>query len=94
MRLTLLIYHLYLPACHSLKEKRSIIKGLKERIKRRSNVSLAEVEYQEKWQRSTIAITWVSSDGSEIERTIAYLDKLFNLQSELQVLKVERQYIR
>lgn len=94
MRLTLLIYHLYLPACHSLKEKRSVIKGLKEKIRNRFRISVAEIDHQDKWQRSKIAIAWVSADGSQIEKTIASIDDLVASRSELQVLRVEHEDLK
>lgn len=90
MRITLVLYHLYIPSCHSLKEKRSIVKGLKESVKKRLNVSIAEVENQDKWQRSTLAVVWVSTDGRGIDQTMNLLDKLMEARSEAQLLRVER----
>ena len=90
MRLTLINLHLYLPACHSLKEKRRILQGIKTRIRNRMNVSVAEVEYQDKWQRSNLAVAWISSDGSGIDQTIAAIDKLVDGYSDVQVTKIER----
>ncbi len=90
MRITLLIFHLHLPASHSLKDKRRVIKGLKDRIRNRYNVSIAEVDYQEKWQRSTLAVVWVSSDGSGIDRMIDELDKHVNQCADVDLLRFER----
>ena len=91
MRLTLILYQLYLPASHSLKDKRSVIKGLKERIRNKLNVSVAEVEYQDKWQRSTIAVACVSSDNSIIDKTKSIIENIIENCGEIQLLRVEQQ---
>jgi uncharacterized protein YlxP (DUF503 family) len=47
----------------SLKGKRHVLKGLKERVKHRFNVSVAEVDHEDLWQRATLAVACVSNDG-------------------------------
>jgi uncharacterized protein YlxP (DUF503 family) len=47
----------------SLKEKRSVIKPILARVRDRFNVSAAEVEDQDTWQRSTLAFACVASDA-------------------------------
>ncbi|MCF7810779.1 DUF503 domain-containing protein [bacterium] len=91
MRLTLILYQLYLPASHSLKDKRSVIKGLKERIRNKLNVSVAEVDYQDKWQRSTIAVACVSSDSSIVDKTKIIIENMIEDCGEVQLLRVEQQ---
>ena len=90
MRLTLILYQLYLPTCHSLKDKRSVVKGFKESLRNKLNVSVAEVEHQDKWQRSTIAVAWVSADSSGIDKTMDVIDKMIGTRNEIQLLRVER----
>jgi len=51
----------YLPGVASLKEKRSIIKPLQSRLRKTFNVSVAEVDYNDKWQSAKIAIAVVSN---------------------------------
>lgn len=52
---------LHLPAVHSLKEKRQIIKPLLARIRKEFNVAVAEVGNMDEWQRLTIGIACVST---------------------------------
>jgi uncharacterized protein YlxP (DUF503 family) len=47
----------------SLKEKRSVVKPILARVRDRFNVSAAEVEDQDAWQRSTLAFACVASDA-------------------------------
>ncbi len=55
---------LHLPGLTSLKEKRSIIKSMLKRLHNTFNVSAAEIDYLDKWQKSAIAITCVSNQNA------------------------------
>jgi uncharacterized protein YlxP (DUF503 family) len=67
----LLTLDLHLPEANSLKSKRKVIKGLKDRIKKKFNVSIAEVGGLDLWQRCEIGIAFVSNDARLV-------DKVFN----------------
>ncbi|MDX1981418.1 MAG: DUF503 domain-containing protein [Bryobacteraceae bacterium] len=60
---------------HSLKDKRHFVKGLKDRLRHRFNVSVAEVDGQDTWQRSTIAVVTVSKDRPYAEQTLQFVEK-------------------
>ena len=70
---------IYLPAIRSLKEKRFVLKSLKTKIQNRFNVSIAEVDYQDKWQRTCLGIACVSNERRLIDST---LNKVLNLISQ------------
>jgi len=53
---------LAIPANHSLKGKRQVLKSLTARVRHDFNVSIAEVEKQDAWQSATLGIACVSSD--------------------------------
>lgn len=61
---------LHLPGCRSLKAKRSVIKRLKGRLTARFNVAVAEVGFQDNWQRSAIAVVSVSSSHTMLESVL------------------------
>ncbi len=52
---------IYLPESGSLKNKRQVLKSLKERIRNKFNVSVAEVDHNQLWQRSTLGVATVST---------------------------------
>jgi uncharacterized protein YlxP (DUF503 family) len=52
-----------IPASHSLKDKRQVVKSLIARVRRDFNVSIAEVDSHDAWQRATLGIVCVSSDA-------------------------------
>ncbi|MCD6454699.1 MAG: DUF503 domain-containing protein [Candidatus Aminicenantes bacterium] len=59
----------YIPWSHSLKEKRKFLNSFKSRILHRYNVAVAEVDFQELWQRSGVGIVTISSHRESIEDT-------------------------
>lgn len=67
MVVKLLTLELHFPGCSSLKEKRFVLSSLKDRLRRRFNVSVAEVGYQDKWQRSTVAVAMVGSSRRAVD---------------------------
>ncbi len=52
-----------IPASHSLKDKRRVVKSVTARVRRDFNVSIAEVDALDAWQRAVICIVCVSSDA-------------------------------
>ncbi len=60
-------FELALYDSHSLKDKRHWVKGLKDRLRSRCNVAVAEIDYQETWQRGLVAAVTVSADRSYAE---------------------------
>ena len=63
MVIRLLTIDLHFPGRSSLKEKRFVLSSLKAKLSQRYNVAVAEVGYQEKWQRSLLAVVTVGVDG-------------------------------
>ncbi len=55
---------LEIPASHSLKDKRHVVKSLTTRVRQVFNVSIAEVDDLDAWQRATLGIVCVSSDAN------------------------------
>jgi uncharacterized protein YlxP (DUF503 family) len=70
-----LTIHLRLPACSSLKEKRGRIKPLMSRLRREFNVSVAEMDLQDKWDESVIACAMISSDPTILRQSMQSVEK-------------------
>ncbi len=62
---------LHLPDVGSLKGKRHVLKGLKERVRQRFEVAVAEVDHQDTWQRATLAIACVSRDSRHANEVVS-----------------------
>jgi uncharacterized protein len=65
-----LTLELRLEDSHSLKDKRHVVKSLKDRLRRKFNVAVAEIEYRDLWQRAAVAAVTVSSDRTHAERVL------------------------
>jgi uncharacterized protein YlxP (DUF503 family) len=55
---------------HSLKEKRHVIESLKGRLRHKFNVAVAEIDYQDLWQRAALAAVTVSPDRVHAEKVL------------------------
>lgn len=62
MVVKLLTVDLLIPGCSSLKDKRLALSSLKTRLRNRFNVSVAEVDHHDKWQRCALAVATVGVD--------------------------------
>jgi uncharacterized protein YlxP (DUF503 family) len=65
-----LTMELRLDESHSLKEKRHVVQSLKDRLRNKFNVAVAEIDYQDTWQRSAVAAVTVASDHTHAERVL------------------------
>lgn len=70
MRVGLLTLELHLPEATSLKSKRFVIKSLKDRIKNKFNVSIAEIDANDLWQRSVLGAACVANETKVINQTL------------------------
>ena len=68
MVIALLTLECHLPAARSLKDKRMVLRSVKDRV-RKFNVSLAETDHQDLWQRAELAVVTVAAtdDGARRE---------------------------
>jgi uncharacterized protein YlxP (DUF503 family) len=65
-----LTLELRLENSHSLKEKRHVVESLKNRLRHKFNVAVAEIDYQDLWQRGLLAAVTVSSDRVHAEKVL------------------------
>ncbi len=73
--LATLAIHLRLPACSSLKEKRGRIKPLISRLRREFNVSVAEMDLQDKWDETIIVCAMVGNDHAFLQSALGSVAK-------------------
>jgi uncharacterized protein len=65
-----LTLELRLENSHSLKDKRHVVASLKERLRHKFNVSVAEIDHQDLWQRACVSVVTVSSDHVHAEKVL------------------------
>ncbi|HME08405.1 MAG TPA: DUF503 domain-containing protein [Bryobacteraceae bacterium] len=71
----ILTLELRLADAHSLKDKRHTVKGLKDRLRSRFNVAVAEIDYQDTWQRSLVSAVTVSADHLRAEQVLQSVER-------------------
>lgn len=72
----LITWELHLAGCRSLKDKRQILKSLKDRLHNRFNVSAAETDHQDLWQRAELTVCVVSTDRRHADSVLRQADGL------------------
>ena len=77
---------LFIPSAQSLKEKRGIVKSLKTRIAQKFNVSIAEVEYQDKWQRAVLGVALVGTEEPVMQQTLSFIENFVSQEFRVQII--------
>lgn len=83
--IAVLAVDLYLPLCGSLKTKRRILKGIKDRVRARFNVSVAEIGAKDKWQKSHLGFCMIGDDKSYLN---SCLDKILSLIATVDTVEI------
>lgn len=61
---------IYVETSHSLKDKRHVVKSLKDRLRERFNLAVAEIDHLDSWQSSTVAAVTVANDRVRAEQIL------------------------
>jgi hypothetical protein len=93
VHVALALVRLHLPAVSSLKEKRMVLRGLKDRLRQQHNVSVAEVEHQDLWQRSTLGIVGIASARVPLEQTFEAIQQEIERQVPGEVLGCDVEFL-
>ncbi len=85
-------WELHLAGCQTLKDKRRILKSLKDRLHRQFNVSAAEVDHQDSWQRAALACSVVTTERRHAEEVLASCDRLIAGEPLAHIISSETSY--
>jgi uncharacterized protein YlxP (DUF503 family) len=88
----LITWELHLDACQSLKEKRRIVKSLKDRLHQRFNVSAAETDHHDLWQRAELSVCVVATDRRHAEQVLHEADRLVEAAAGLRIVDSSTSY--
>jgi uncharacterized protein YlxP (DUF503 family) len=70
MPVGLLTLELHIPDAQSLKDKRQVLRSLKDRLRGQFNVAVAELEHHDTWQRSVVGIVTLSNEERHVEESL------------------------
>jgi uncharacterized protein YlxP (DUF503 family) len=84
---------LHLPEPRSLKAKRAVVKPVVEGCRRRFGVSVAEVGYQDHWQRAELGVAAVASSHTQLVAVLDAVERFVWSFPELDVVSCERTWL-
>jgi uncharacterized protein YlxP (DUF503 family) len=70
MPVGLLTLELHIPDAQSLKDKRQVLRSLKDKLRREFNVAVAELEHHDTWQRSVVGIVTLSNEEKHVKEVL------------------------
>jgi uncharacterized protein YlxP (DUF503 family) len=70
MAIGLLTLEIYIPDARSLKDKRQVLRSLKDRLRGHFNVAVAELDYQDVRQRSLVGVVTISNNGRHLAESM------------------------
>ena len=93
MNVGLCIAEIHLSGSHSLKEKRRVLRRLKDRLRHRLNVAVAEIDHQDLWQRSTLGIVSICDSKNPLESCFHQVRRIFEEEVPGELLSFEVEYL-
>jgi hypothetical protein len=89
MSVGLLLLDCYIAESQSLKDKRRILTSLSERLRRQFNIAIAEVEFQDQWQRAQLAIVMVNTNWRMLQSSMSKLTEYIDRDRRVEITNTE-----
>ena len=70
MPVGLLTLELHIQHAQSLKDKRQVLRSLKDRLRAKFNVAVAELEHHDTWQRSVVGVVTLSNEEHHVQESL------------------------
>ena len=86
-------FELHLAAAHSLKDKRSVLKSLKDRLHNEFNVSVAETARHDAWQSAELTVCLVSSERRHAESVLESVDRFIAANSQCRIVDTATSFL-
>lgn len=83
----------HLPGCRSRKQKRKFLNRLKDRLRSRFNVAVAEVEYHDLWQRALVGVVSVSGSRQLLDATFQKVLKDVEVSADAHLVRFDTDYL-
>jgi uncharacterized protein YlxP (DUF503 family) len=82
-------FDLRIPGCGSLKQKRHVVKSLTAALRQKFNVSVAEVEHYDLWQRTGIAVAATGAEHFQVRKVMHEVERFVERWAEVEVIDAE-----
>ena len=93
MHAVAVVFEIFIPDCHTLKQKRAVVRPMLDGLQRRFKVSAAEVGMQDKWQRADLAVAVVSGTEAHVLDVLGEVERFVWSFPEVQVLDQRRSWL-
>jgi uncharacterized protein YlxP (DUF503 family) len=94
MKILINLIELYFPTIHSLKEKRGLLKSFQNQMRKKFNISIAEIDHQDVWQSAKIGIVMTVSEGKVLTKAHYQMrDFIENYFQNMTIVKEETEYL-
>ena len=92
MHVAMVRFQLHIPQSRSLKQKRAAVKPVVEGLRHRFSLSVAEVDHQDKWQRSTIGLAVVAGSHAHAAEVVDAVERWVWRRPDIEVSRFERHW--
>ncbi len=86
-------FDLRVPGCGSLKAKRHVVKTLTAALRSRFNVSVAEVDHHDLWQRTAIAVAAVDREQYHVRRVMHEVERFVERWAEVEIIAADLELV-
>lgn len=93
MHVGVLTVEFLIPAAQSLKEKRMVLKSIKDQVRNKGNISQAELEHQDKWQRSVFGFGVIGGEKQHVQNALQSVLELLSSFHEIEVTQNQIQFL-
>ena len=84
---------LFIGASQSLKDKRQVLHGLKDRLRGKFNLSVAEVDGQDLWQKAVLGMACVANDGRFVNQVMEQALNLIKSMPSVEVVRTQQELL-
>jgi len=84
---------LFIAGSQSLKDKRQVIHGLKDRLRGKFNLSIAEVDGQDLWQKAILGMACVANDGSYVNQVLEQALNVIKSMPAVEVVRTQQELL-
>ncbi|MBK5289132.1 MAG: DUF503 domain-containing protein [Acidimicrobiia bacterium] len=86
-------FDLHIPQSRSLKVKRAAIRPIVDGLRHRFNVSVAEIDHQDKWQRSSIGVAVIAESDGHLREVLDSVGRFVDTAADVEVLDVDTAWL-
>ncbi len=92
MIIGVMVLNLFAESSTSLKDKRHIVASIKEKLRKKFNISIIESDYQDLWQRIQLTIAMASNSRQLVDNVFAEIEEFIFSSYPVQLLEVNKEF--